>query len=46
MKRSAGFFPTFLTLVFVLFAGILVFIYQEAKKANPVILDEHGAVRK
>ena len=45
MKQSAGFMPKFLAMVFVLFIGILVWAYVETKKANPVMLDEHGNVR-
>lgn len=28
--------------VFVLFVGILVYVYMETKKLNPVLLDEKG----
>jgi len=45
MKKSAGFMPKFLGMVFVLFIGILVFAYIETKRANPVMLDEQGHVR-
>jgi len=29
--------------VFVLFCGILVFVYITTKRINPVMLDQHGA---
>jgi len=45
MKRSPGFMPKFLGLVMLLFIGILVYVYMETKKANPVILDEKGNPR-
>lgn len=45
MKRSPGFMPKFLAAVILLFIGILVYVYVEAKKANPVILDEKGRPR-
>lgn len=32
----------FLGLVFALFVGILIFVYVVTKRANPVVLDEHG----
>lgn len=37
--------PKFLAGVFVLFVCILVVCYVIAKRANPIVLDEHGAVR-
>ena len=40
-----AFLPKFLGGVFVLFIGILIACYVIAKRANPVMLDEHGAVR-
>jgi hypothetical protein len=43
VKKS--FFPAFLSLVMLLFIGILVYVYSEAKQANPVMLDEKGNVR-
>jgi len=45
MKPSPGFMPKFLAFVMLLFIGILVYVWVEAKKANPVILDEHGRPR-
>jgi hypothetical protein len=38
-------FPKFLAVVMVLFIGILVYVWIEAKKANPVMLDERGNPR-
>lgn len=35
----------FLGLVFTLFVGIMVFVYVESKRANPVILDASGRAR-
>lgn len=32
----------FLTFVFLLFIGVMVFVWWESKQANPVMLDEHG----
>jgi len=40
-----AFLPKFLAGVFVLFVCILVVCYVIAKRANPIVLDEHGAVR-
>lgn len=45
MKRSPGFMPKFLALVMALFIGILVYVWIESGKANPVILDEKGRPR-
>jgi len=33
-----------LGVVFVVFIGILIFCYVVTKRANPVLLDEHGKV--
>ena len=44
MRKS--FFPAFLGCVMLLFIGILIYVYQEAKKAAPVMLDEQGHIRK
>jgi hypothetical protein len=40
-----AFLPKFLGGVFVLFVCILVVCYIIAKRANPIMLDEHGDVR-
>ena len=40
-----AFLPKFLGGVFVLFVGILIACYCIARKANPVMLDDHGAIR-
>jgi hypothetical protein len=39
-------FPKFLALVMALFIGILCYVYVETRKANPVMLDEKGQVRR
>lgn len=44
-KRKPGYFPYFLGGVMLLFIGIMLYVYQGAKQANPVILDEKGRVR-
>jgi len=31
-----------LGVVFVFFCGVLVYVYAATKRANPVMLDEHG----
>jgi hypothetical protein len=36
----------FLGFVFLLFVGLLVFVYAGAKRANPVILDSYGRPRQ
>jgi hypothetical protein len=42
-KRSAV--PPVLTAIFVGFCVIMIWVYVEAKKLNPVQLDEYGHVR-
>jgi hypothetical protein len=42
-KRS---FLWFLSAVMVVFIGILVYAWMQAARANPVILDEKGQVRR
>lgn len=37
--------PKFLGAVIVLFVGILIACYVIARRANPVMLDEHGHLR-
>ncbi len=32
----------FLWVIFALFIGILIFCYVVTKRANPILLDEHG----
>ncbi len=32
----------FLAVVFIVFVGMLVFVYAAARRANPILLDEHG----
>jgi hypothetical protein len=44
-KKRGGFYPIFLGLIFLLFIGILVYVWYGAKQAAPVILDEKGQVR-
>lgn len=45
-KQPRSWFPHWLGFIFVLFIGILVYVYVEARKANPVILDETGKIRQ
>jgi hypothetical protein len=45
MKQSKTVVPHVLTAIFIGFMGIMVYVYVEAKKANPILLDEHGQVR-
>ena len=43
MKRTGGIFLIyFLVTVMALFIGILIFVWVASKKANPIMLDEHG----
>lgn len=41
-KPRGGFLHYFLVLVMALFIGILIFVWVATKRANPVLLDEHG----
>ncbi len=41
-KPRGAFLLYFLISVMALFFGILIFVWVLAKKANPVMLDEHG----
>jgi len=41
-KLRGGFLLYFLMMVMALFIGILIFVWVVTKKANPVMLDEHG----
>ena len=43
MKRIPALIPV-LAGIFVLFIGILIFVYAETKKSNPAMLDEQGHV--
>jgi uncharacterized protein YneF (UPF0154 family) len=45
-RPSTGPLPKLLGFIIVLFIGILVGTYVAARNINPVILDEHGNVRK
>ncbi len=45
MKKPTTVVPHVLTAIFVCFIGIMVYVYVEAKRLNPVLLDEHGHVR-
>jgi hypothetical protein len=42
---KGAFLPKFLVFVLVLFLGIMAYTWVEAKRADPVILDERGNVR-
>ncbi len=44
--RKTSFFPVFLGFVMLLFIGILIYAYNGAKQANPVMLDEKGQIRQ
>jgi len=41
-KPRGGFLHFFLMLIMALFIAILIFVWVVTKKANPVMLDEHG----
>ena len=41
-KPRGGLLLYFLMMVMALFIGILIVVWVVAKKANPVMLDEHG----
>ena len=45
MKKGKTIVPHFLAAIFVGFFVIMIYVYVEAKKLNPVLLDEHGHVR-
>jgi hypothetical protein len=45
MTKRVPVLVPFLVFVSMVFIGILVFVYVEAKKANPQMLDEHGRVK-
>lgn len=45
-RKAQGVFLIYvLAAIMVLFLGILVYVWIEAKKANPIMLDEHGKPR-
>lgn len=46
MMHKPSHFPKLLVLVVLLFIGILAYVWIEAEKANPVMLNEKGQVRK
>ncbi len=41
-RRRPAALTLLLPLVIALFLGILVFVYVETKRANPILLDEQG----
>ena len=41
-KPRGAFLIYFLGMVMMLFIGILIYVWIQAKKANPVMLDENG----
>lgn len=43
-NQGGGRYLIFFGMVCALFIGILVFAYRLTKRANPVMLDEHGKV--
>lgn len=45
MKKRRTFVPHLLGIICVAFFGIMIYVYVEARAANPVLLDEHGQVR-
>lgn len=45
MKKT-GPLPKLLGLIFVVFIGIMVGVYLVARSVNPVMLDEHGDIRR
>jgi hypothetical protein len=45
MKQKKTLVPHVLVAIFIGFIGIMVYVYVEAKRLNPVMLDEHGHVR-
>lgn len=46
MKHKPSHFPKLLALVMLLFIGILAYVWIEAEKAAPVMLNERGEIRK
>lgn len=45
MKKPKTLVPHLLTVIFIGFIGIMVYVYVEARRLNPVLLDEQGRVR-
>jgi cytoskeletal protein RodZ len=43
--KPRSLFPLFLSVVFVIFLGLLAYTWIGAEQAKPVILDEHGQPR-
>jgi hypothetical protein len=41
-KKRVAPLTVVLGIVFVFFCGVLVYVYAATKRANPVMLDEHG----
>jgi hypothetical protein len=44
-KKNGVFFQIFFGLIFLLFIGLLIYVWHGTWQANPVILDEKGQVR-
>jgi hypothetical protein len=44
--KGAAFFPVLFGLISLLFIGILIYAYIGARRANPVMLDEHGQAKQ
>lgn len=44
-RKNHTYFPWFLGGVMLLFIGIMIYVYQGANEANPIMLDEHGRPR-
>ena len=42
IKPRGAFLVYFLAAVMAFFVGVLIYVWVEAKKANPVMLDERG----
>jgi hypothetical protein len=45
VKKPKTLVPHVLTAIFIGFIGIMVYVYVEARRLNPVLLDEYGRVR-
>jgi hypothetical protein len=44
-KKSGAFYQIFFGLIFLLFIGLLLYVWHGTRQANPVILDEKGQAR-